>query len=328
MKGLTSFAPSAAAVALFCLSAATAVPQAIAQDSPPAWAYPVNPPDFKPAPDDGTLRRVPDSTLTLTLPQVRDRFFTPDWHPSDHPPMPEVVARGRKPDVSACGFCHRTNGAGGPENANIAGLPVDYIIQQLADFKSGARKSAVQKRAPTELKARLAQHATDAEIAAAAAYFAAIPTQSWVSIVETDIVPKSFVTGWHLAAVTTAEKEPIGQRIIEVPEDLEQFVSRDSRSRFFAYVPTGSIQKGQQLATTGGNGKTVQCSLCHGPELKGVGPIPGIAGRSPTYTVRQLYDFKHGARVGSASQLMTQSAEKLSIDDMITLGAYVASLTP
>ena len=281
MKGLTLFAPSAATVALFCLSAATAVPQAIAQDSPPAWAYPVNPPDFKPAPDDSTLRRVPDSTLTLTLPQVRDRFFTPDWHSSDHPPMPEVVARGRKPDVSACGFCHRTNGAGGPENANIAGLPVDYIIQQLADFKSGARKSAVQKRAPTELKARLAQHSTDAEIAAAAAYFATIPAQSWVSIVETDIVPKSFVKGWHLAAVTTAEKEPIGQRIIEVPEDLEQFVSRDSRSRFFAYVPTGSIQKGQQLATTGGNGKTVQCSLCHGPELKGVGPIPGIAGRSP-----------------------------------------------
>ena len=217
---------------------------------------------------------------------------------------------------------------GGPENANIAGLPVDYIIQQLADFKSGARKSAVQKRGPTELKARLAQHATDAEIAAAAAYFAAIPTRSWVRIVETDMVPKSFVTGWHLAAVTTGEKEPIGQRIIEVPEDLEQFVSRDTRSRFVAYVPNGSIQMGQQLATTGGNGKTVQCSLCHGPELKGVGPIPGIAGRSPTYTVRQLYDFKHGARAGSASQLMTQSVEKLTIDDMITLAAYVASLKP
>lgn len=242
--------------------------------------------------------------------------------------MPEIVARGRKPDVSACGFCHRTNGAGGPENANIAGLPADYIIQQIADFKSGARKSSVQKRAPTEFKARLAQHATDAEIAAAAAYFAAIPTQSWVRIVETDMVPKSFVTGWHLAAVTTGEKEPIGQRIIEVPEDLEQFVSRDSRSRFVAYVPTGSIQKGQQLATTGGNGKTVQCSLCHGPELKGVGPIPGIAGRSPTYIVRQLYDFKHGARAGSASQLMAQSVEKLGIEDMITLAAYVASLKP
>jgi hypothetical protein len=91
MKGLTSFAPFAATVALFLLSAATAVPQAIAQDSPPAWAYPVNPPDFKPPADDGTARRVPDSTLTLTLTQVRDRFFAPDWHPDDHPLIPTRI---------------------------------------------------------------------------------------------------------------------------------------------------------------------------------------------------------------------------------------------
>jgi cytochrome c553 len=328
MKGFISFLCSAATARLLCLPAATAVPQVIAQDSPPAWAYPVNPPGFKAPPDDGTARHVPDSALTHTLSQVRDRFFAPDWHPGDHASMPEVVARGRKPDISAWGFCHRTNGAGGPENANIAGLPADYIIQQLADFRSGARKSAVQKRAPTELKARLAQHATDAEIAAAAAYFATIPTQSFVEIVETDMVPKTFVTGWHLAAVTNGEKEPIGLRIIEVPKDLELFISRDSRAQFVAYVPVGSIQKGQQLATTGGDGKTVQCSLCHGPDLKGVGPIPSIAGRSPTYIVRQLYDFKRGARAGPASQLMKQSVENLSIDDMIILAAYTASLKP
>jgi cytochrome c553 len=305
-----------------------AIPQAIAQDSPPVWAYPVNPPDFKPAPGDGTVRRVPDSRLTLTLSQVRDRFFAPDWHASDHPPMPEVVARGRTPDVSACGFCHRTNGAGGPENANIAGLPIDYIIQQLADFKNGTRKSSVQKRAPTILKARLAQHATDIEIAAAAAYFAALPMRSWVKIVETGTGPKTFITGWHLAAVTSGEKEPIGQRIIEVPEDLAQFTNRDSRARFVAYVPTGSIHKGERLATTGDNGKTVPCHVCHGPALKGIDPIPGIAGRSPTYIFRQLYDFKHGARAGSASALMKQSVEKLDIDDMIALAAYVASRAP
>ena len=167
----------------------------------------------------------PDAFLTAHSPTPYHRYAIASLHRTGTraiiASMPEVVARGRKPDVSACGFCHRTNGAGGPENANIAGLPADYIIQQLADFRSGARKSAVQRRAPTEFKARLAQHATDAEIAAAAAYFAAIPTQSLVKIVETDLVPKTFVTGWHLAAVTTGEKEPIGLRIIEVPEDLE-----------------------------------------------------------------------------------------------------------
>ena len=126
----------------------------------------------------------------------------------------------------------------------------------------------------------------------------------------------------------TGEKEPIGQRIIEVPEDLEQFVSRDARSRFIAYIPIGSIQKGQALSGSGGGGKTVQCGICHGSDLKGLGSIPGIAGRSPSYIVRQLYDFKHGARAGAGSALMKPSVEKLTVDDMLSLAAYAASLSP
>ena len=65
------------------LSTATPVQS---QEPPPAWAFPVNPPDFKPAPDDGSLRRVPGSTATYTLTQVRDLFVAPVWHPADHPP--------------------------------------------------------------------------------------------------------------------------------------------------------------------------------------------------------------------------------------------------
>src|SRR5262249_43434408 len=105
-------------------------------------------------------------------------------------------------------------------------------------------------------------------------------------------------------------------------------VSRDARSRFIAYVPVGSIQRGQALATTGGGGKTVVCSSCHGPDLKGLGPMPGIAGRSPSYFVRQLYDLKSGARAGPASVQMKPTVEKLTVDDMTSLAAYVASLTP
>jgi cytochrome c553 len=288
----------------------------------------VTPPDFKPPPDDGTLRRVPGSTFTFTLSQLRDRFFAPDWHPGDHPPMPEVVSQGRKPDVFACGFCHRADGPGGPENASLAGLPAAYIVQQMADFKSGARTTSVLARNPPKLMSALAKAATAAEVEAAAAYFSALKPKSIIQVVETDLVPKTYVTGGHLAAMTTGEKEPIGQRIIEVPEDLEQFVSRDARSRFIAYVPIGSIQKGQALVASGGGGKTVQCGVCHGPDLKGLGPIPGIAGRSPSYIVRQLYDFKHGARAGIGSALMKSTVAKLTVEDMVSLAAYAASLTP
>jgi cytochrome c553 len=164
------------------------------QELPPAWAYPVNPPDFKLPPDDGTPRKVPGSSVTYTLTQARDRFLTPDWHPGDHPPMPEIVAQGRKPEVFACGFCHRAGGTGGPENANIAGLTVAYIVQQLADFKNGTRKSPVAKRGPTELKAQLVKTITDQEVLAAAEYFASLKPISIVTVVETDTVPKTYVT--------------------------------------------------------------------------------------------------------------------------------------
>ena len=82
---------------------------AFGQEKPPTWAYPVNPPDFKAPADDGTPRKVPKSDLTLTLTQVRDLFFAPDWHPNDHAQLPEIVARGRKPDVYACGFPRQPN---------------------------------------------------------------------------------------------------------------------------------------------------------------------------------------------------------------------------
>src|SRR5262245_49840988 len=257
------------------------------EEPPPAWAYPVNPPDFKLPPDDGTLRRVPGSTAAFTLTQLRDRFFAPDWHPDDHPPMPEVVARGRRPEVFACGFCHRPDGPGGPENSNLAGLPAPYISQQMREFKSGARQTSVPGR-NVDLMISLAKAATDAEVEAAAAYFSALKPRAVIKVVEADTVTRTYVTGWHLAASSTGGREPIGQRIVEVPEDLERFVSRDARSRFIAYVPPGAVQKGQALAASGGGGKTVQCGVCHGTDLKGLGPIPGIAGRPPSYIVRQL----------------------------------------
>ena len=316
--------------AILCASLACAVAgSALAQgnEGPPAWAYPVNPPGLKPPPDDGAPLRVPGSAATYTLSEVRDRFLAPVWHPGDHPPLPEVVARGRKPDVWACGFCHRADGPGGPENSNLAGLPAAYLVQQMRDYQSGARKTAVPKR-NADFMISIAKAATDAEIEAAAAYFSSLKPKAVIRVVESDTAPKTYVTSWHLAAVPGGETEPLGRRIIEVPEDTEQFARRDSRARFIAYVPVGSIQRGQALATTGGGGKTIQCAICHGPDLKGLGPIPGIAGRSPSYFFRQLYEFKSGARAGSGSALLKPVVEKLSIDDMIDLAAYVATLTP
>lgn len=325
---LPRLAVATLALMLARLPAGAAELSAPAADVPPPWAYPFDPPGLVPTVDDGSLRHVPESTQAYTLSQVRDGFHAPDWHPEAHPAMPEIVVNGRKPEVMACGYCHRAEGTGGPENTSLAGLPAAYIIQQMADFKSGARASAIPLRAPPKNMVAAAKGATTAEVEAAAAYFSALKPKANIRVVETEMVPKTQVRGWHLSDLKSGEQEPIGQRIIEVPEDLEQFISRDTRAKFIAYVPVGSIEKGKVLAATGGNGRTVQCVVCHGPDLKGLGPIPGIAGRTPSYLVRQLYDFQHGTRAGLSSALMKPTVEKLTIDDMIVLAAYAASLTP
>jgi cytochrome c553 len=316
---------STALLAFSMASLAAAGAPAQSQDGPPAWAYPVNPPNFQRTPDNGAIRRVPDSVAGFTLTQVRDLFAAPDWHPDDHPPMPEIVATGRKPDVFACGVCHRADGPGGPENASLFGLSAEYIMRQTAEFKAGLRTNSVP-RVATDLMIKLSKAVTDQELGEAAAYFASIKPRSNIEVVETNTVPKTQVRDSFLAPLDGTEKEPIGQRVIEIPENVEDFVSRDTRARFIAYVPIGSLQKGRALAAN--SDLRVKCAACHGNDLKGTDIAPGIAARSPTYMLRQLYDFRSGARKGANSELMKPVVETLSIDDMIALVAYSASLMP
>jgi cytochrome c553 len=115
---------------------------------------------------------------------------------------------------------------------------------------------------------------------------------------------------------------------VEVPENNLGASIRDSHTSFVAYVPAGSIAKGRELATTGGGGKTVQCTICHGQGLKGLGSVPGIAGRSPAYIGRQLIDIQHGVRKGPQTALMTAVVANLNEADVLNLAAYAASLDP
>jgi cytochrome c553 len=119
--------------------------------------------------------------------------------------------------------------------------------------------------------------------------------------------------------------EPLGNRIVETPEDAVRFELRDPHSGFIAYAPRNSIAKGAALASSGGT-KTLPCSICHGADLNGLGPVPGIAGRSPSYIMRQLWDFRQGSRQGVWSPLMKQVVAGLTQDDMLNLSAYVASV--
>jgi len=240
-------------VLLLLLFVAAASTGALAQlPAPPPWAYTVNPPPVpgaRPAPPDPAPQLVPGSSVSLTVAQTRDAFNPPDWHPSAHPPMPESVAHGRRPEMRACGFCHLVNGQGRPENASLAGLPAAYIVQQMADFKNGDRKSAEPRMGPPNAMIQDAKAATDEEVRTAAAYFASFPFKKWISVTEADEVPKTRIAG-SMHVPTGEGSEPLGQRIIEMPSDLRRTELRDASSGFVAYVPKGSIAGSAQRLST------------------------------------------------------------------------------
>jgi cytochrome c553 len=165
---------------------------------------------------------------------------------------------------------------------------------------------------------------TDDEIKEAATYFASMKWTPWITVRESATVPRTRLAGNVFLPLPGTDTEPIGNRIIEAPIDVERFELRDPRSGFIAYVPPGSLKKGAALVASGG-GKTIACGTCHGLDLKGLGPVPAIAGRSPSYLVRQLWDMKMGSRKGDWSPLMKPVVENLTQDDMLAIAAYVAA---
>ena len=307
---------------------ATALAATSKAGGPPAWAYPVNPPGEASVPDDGSPRHVPDSPIAFTRNRIAAiSGVVPDWHPEEHPPMPDIVGRGRFPAVYACGYCHLPNGAGRPENSSVAGLSAPYIKAQMLAFRNGDRPGSEPMRGPQNAMIALAKTATDDEIGAAAAYFASAKPQCFVRVVEAAAVPRTIVAGWTLTYAPAGGTDPLGDRIIEMPEDFGRFENRDSRTPYVAYVPVGSISLGSEIVATGARGRSVACASCHGPDLKGLADVPRLAGRSPTYLVRQLHDLRGGKRRGGAAELMKPVVANLTDGDIIAIAAYLASRT-
>jgi len=316
-------------------------------DGPPPWAYGYAappPPNFTPPapaaaapPDNVTKLKVDGSKAEFTRAEVANRAGPADWFPDDHPAMPDIVKHGKAsatPQVFACSLCHYPNGKGRPENAAVTGLTYEYIVQQLQDFKNGARKTSDPRKGNTGLMAGFAKNMTDEEIKQAATYFSQIKATPWIKVVEAAEVPKTRPQGGMFLTLEGAEagKEAIGDRIIETPVDAHQTeYLRNPRSSFVAYVPPGSLKKGEDLVkngTTASGGKVTACTVCHGPALHGLGPVPILAGRSPSYLARQLYDMGHGNRNGAWTALMAPIVGNMSEADILNASAYLASLSP
>jgi cytochrome c553 len=285
------------------------------------WAFPIRD-KVQPVIDERSgPQHVPGSSRSYTQDQIDDLANPPDWFPDEHAPMPRVVAHGAGGDILGCASCHLASGLGHPESANLAGVSAAYIQRQLSDFKAKLRMG--------EAMNDIARDLSDDDARQASEWFAALKPKVWQPVVETDRVPKTFIN-IHLMRMPLPHggEEPIGNRIIELPQDIARAESRDPHSGFVAYVPKGSLAKGKELVTTGGEGKTIQCAICHGPTLGGLAEVPAIAGHSPLYLFRQLYYFKDASRHGVMGALMKGVVAQMTQDDMLAIAAYVGSLPP
>ena len=289
----------------------------------PAWAYNV-PDKVQPPSNPATgLVRVSGSSRTYEATKIAGNATPPDWFPEEHGPAPPIITGEGGATRMACGSCHLMSGQGHPESADLAGLPVEYLVRQMNYFKTGARKDD-GRMGP------IAKDISDEDIRKSAEYFAALKPNPWVKVIETGMPPKTYVAtaGRHRVLSPGGGTEPIGHRIIETPVDPQRTNDRDPHSGFVAYVPPGSLARGEALVKTGGNGKTIPCAICHGDQLKGLGEIPRIAGLQPVYVARQLICLQNGSSGGTNAAIMKRAVSSLSEDDIISISAYLGSLPP
>lgn len=287
----------------------------------PSWAFQQIDPVQPPAAEESGPVKIPGSSRTYTRADIENLAAPPDWFPEENAPKPDIVLKGRGA-VLACGACHLMSGLGHPESADLTGLRASYIIQQLQDFKSGARKDMSRMNT-------ISAAMTDDEMKQSAEWFAARKPAPWNRVVESANVPKTYIgPGRMRYPHPDKTTEAIGSRIITLPEDPARARNRDPKSGFIAHVPVGSIARGKALVETGGNGKTIACTICHGDNLKGLGDVPRLAGVHSIYIARQLYIFKNGERNGIDAQLMKKPVAQLTDDDIIAISAYLGSLAP
>lgn len=293
-----------------------------------AWAFPqVPPPDpHAPKTDPARIIHVAGSTRSYTQAQLDVEHFVPDWFPQDHLAAPSIVTVDRHPGWPwPCAECHMVNGAGVPATAQIMGLPKAYILEQIAAFRHGQRGAGAPRT--TQDMADEARSVSDDDLRLAADYFAQLKFVPHTRVVETANAPKTHWKYFVQVPDQDGVREPIGERIVEVPVSFDDYQYNNDRTRYIAYVPPGSIARGAVIVASG-TGAAAACESCHGAKLQGTDLIPPLAGRSPTYIARELILFRTGQRSNPEAAPMRLEASQLTVNDMIAVAAYAGSRKP
>ena len=271
------------------------------------WAYPVEPP--------------PGNNADAAAPAKPVNQYLLFGSHTGLPAMPKSVTTGKP---LPCMQCHLANGGSHPESAAIAGMPVNYIIEQVHAFRDGERVDVRTGR-----MVQVAKTISEKDLKEAAEYYAAIgpDRQKWIKTVVSNEVPKGpapFGGGgfrYH-APEGGMEPLPVG-RVVETAEDDDLVRARDQiDGGFLQYVNAEDLALGEKIAADG------SCGTCHGAEYKGVPDVPRLAGQHSLYLIRQLKDMQTGARKDKNVAVMKPMVAKLSDREIVAVAAYLGSKTP
>lgn len=287
----------------------------------PAWLFP---PETSPVPRPSVPHTLPGSSLQPTDAELGNLASVVDWYPGEHPQAPQAVLHGND-KAGACGYCHLPDGRGRPENASLAGLDADYIRRSVHGYASGQRSSADPEFLAFRLMHKTALGVAEADLDAAARYFAALPRHSFGKMVETALIPAPVGDGMVWRPDPSGQRARLGLRLIEMPDDFGRFKARDPHLGYTAYVPPGSIARGAKLATGAAPHGPPACATCHGENYNGTAIAPPLAGRSPTYIARQLVNYRSGARHSVEAEPMRAVAGGLGNHDIVALAAFMGS---
>jgi cytochrome c553 len=199
------------------------------------------------------------------------------------------------------------------QNGSVSGLPRDYILQQLGDFRSGKRHTADPNKANGYEMQAIARNLTDAEAQAAADYFSSVKYTKWVRVVESESIPKftATVNGLFLKDEGN-ETIPLGNRIVEMPEDTYQTKYPPQSSLGFCRLCASRQPEERRGARHVGEMRDVPWCRPARDDDQERHRAADSPGRSPSYIGRAIYDFQQGARSGANAALMKPSVQRLT----------------
>ena len=110
-------------------------------------------------------------------------------------------------------------------------------------------------------------------------------------------------------------------------EELAQYFSMQKRS--IEGADAKDLKFGERLYRAGDIKRGIPgCIACHGPRGIGIAQagFPALSGQHVAYTVKQLEDYKQGARKTDLNHIMRDISVKLTKKDMDALANYIAGL--